>query len=170
MLHFYGKSGCKTNRRQRKMLQQAGVEMTEHNLLSTAWTPETLRPFFRGLAVSEWFNTTAPAIKQGELDIQTLTGEQALELMCQQPLLIRRPLLRLQGQAPGQESRQNLEQEASSDQDWLACGFDRAALAARLGTNLISVDDQPDEGCRHSIHPQEQQEPAATCAETEDSL
>lgn len=148
MLHFYGKAGCKTNLRQRRLLKQAGVSMEEHNLLTTPWTPETLKPFFSGLALPERFNMTAPAIKSGEVDVVRLSEEEALRLMCEQPLLIRRPLLRLD--------------------DWFGCGFDREQLARLLGRELEVNDGQPDEGCRHSIA--SPQGNSASCRETEDSL
>lgn len=148
MLHFYGKTGCKTNLRQRRILKQAGVLMEEHNLLATPWTPQTLMPFFDGMAMAECFNKAAPAIKSGQVDIAVLSKQEALQLMCEQPLLIRRPLLRLD--------------------DWFACGFDREQLAQKLGLELIDEDGQPDEGCRHSITAQQGQVPS--CSETENIL
>lgn len=148
MLHFYGKAGCKTNRHQRRLLTEAGVLMKEHNLLFTHWTPHSLKPFFDGLAVSECFNMTAPAIKFGAVDVFSLTEDEALRLMCEQPILIRRPLLRLD--------------------DWFACGFDREQLSLHLGLTLSDHDGEPDEGCRHSITPQEGN--TATCHETEGVL
>jgi nitrogenase-associated protein len=43
--------------------------------------------------VKQWFNTTAPRVKSGELSIDDLNEAEALALMVDDPILIRRPLL-----------------------------------------------------------------------------
>ncbi|MBB3103884.1 ArsC/Spx/MgsR family protein [Azomonas macrocytogenes] len=91
---FYEKPGCATNRLQKQLLRTTGLQLEVRDLLSEPWTSERLRPFFGNKPVAEWFNTSAPAIKYGELDPETLTANQALELMIKNPLLIRRPLIR----------------------------------------------------------------------------
>ncbi|HEY9615235.1 MAG TPA: ArsC/Spx/MgsR family protein [Microcoleaceae cyanobacterium] len=90
---FYEKPGCINNTKQKTLLQAAGHQLEIHNLLTETWTAETLRPFFGNLPVTEWFNTTAPMIKSGEVDPSILDEAAALALMIQHPLLIRRPLM-----------------------------------------------------------------------------
>ncbi|MDB9514068.1 hypothetical protein PN499_22980 [Kamptonema animale CS-326] len=92
---FYEKPGCKNNTKQKALLQAAGHTLEAHNLLTTAWTIETLRPFFGDLPVLEWFNYTAPRIKSGEIIPAELNTEKALNLMINDPLLIRRPLMQV---------------------------------------------------------------------------
>lgn len=92
---FYEKPGCKNNTKQKALLQAAGHTVEAHNLLTTAWTIETLRPFFGDLPVVEWFNYTAPRIKSGEIIPAKLNTEKALNLMINDPLLIRRPLMQV---------------------------------------------------------------------------
>ena len=67
------------------------------NLLAEDWAgkPEQLREFFGDKPVSEWFNRSAPAIKQGLIDPETLDADQAIALMLAEPLLIRRPLMQV---------------------------------------------------------------------------
>lgn len=91
---FYEKPGCATNHRQKQLLRSAGLELEVRNLLSESWTTESLRPFFGNLPVSQWFNPAAPTIKHGELEPSTLDADTALALMVENPLLIRRPLIR----------------------------------------------------------------------------
>ena len=45
--------------------------------------------------MADWFNRSAPAVKSGEVVPERLDAEQALALMLQEPLLIRRPLMEL---------------------------------------------------------------------------
>ncbi|MHC8286940.1 ArsC/Spx/MgsR family protein [Pseudomonas sp. XS1P51] len=91
---FYEKPGCATNRLQKELLRSKGLELEVRNLLDEPWTRESLLPFFGTRPVVEWFNSSAPAIKYGELGPLQQTAEQALALMLERPLLIRRPLIR----------------------------------------------------------------------------
>jgi nitrogenase-associated protein len=119
---FYEKPGCINNTRQKGLLEAAGHELDVRNLLSTTWSAESLLEFFCGLAVPEWFNYSAPRIKSGEVRPETLTEQSALQLMCADPLLIRRPLMSCAGQR--------------------RAGFDQQTIDTWLG--LASVDLQQD--------------------------
>jgi len=90
---FYEKPGCINNTRQKKLLAEAGHVVDARNLLTETWRFDSLRPFFQGLAVKDWFNQCAPAVKSGQVKPETLDEEGALALMLQEPLLIRRPLM-----------------------------------------------------------------------------
>lgn len=92
---FYEKPGCANNTRQKRLLTQAGHTVIAKNLLTETWQAEQLRPFFAELAVRDWFNYSAPAIKRGEIEPDTLNESQALALMLESPLLIRRPLMQV---------------------------------------------------------------------------
>ncbi|MGZ4977218.1 MAG: ArsC/Spx/MgsR family protein [Methylobacter sp.] len=94
-VYFYEKPGCINNTRQKKLLVAAGHQVVELNLLTEAWQPDRLRGFFGKLAVRNWFNYSAPAIKHGEIEPENLTEQEALTLMVKNPLLIRRPLMQV---------------------------------------------------------------------------
>jgi len=95
VVEFFEKPGCQTNARQKALLRAAGHDVVERNLLTTPWTPASLQPYFGDKTVAHWFNRSAPAVKQGEIQPERLTEEQALALMLASPLLIKRPLLRV---------------------------------------------------------------------------
>jgi nitrogenase-associated protein len=92
---FYEKPGCVSNRRQKELLQAAGHQVIAKNLLSEVWHAERLRAFFGALPVQNWFNYQAPAIKIGQIKPEKLDEQRALDLMLDNPLLIRRPLLQV---------------------------------------------------------------------------
>jgi nitrogenase-associated protein len=94
-IQFYEKPGCINNTRQKQLLSKAGHLLIVHNLLEHPWHTERekLRSFFTDLPVADWFNRSAPAVKNGEVIPERLTAEQAIELMVANPLLIRRPLI-----------------------------------------------------------------------------
>jgi nitrogenase-associated protein len=110
---FYEKPNCVNNTRQKRLLMNAGHTVTAKNLLTEIWQAESLRPFFAELAVRDWFNYSAPAIKHGEVEPDTLNEQQALALMLENPLLIRRPLMQV-----GNECRAGFD--AEKVHAWLA--------------------------------------------------
>lgn len=121
---FWGKPGCLTNGEQQKLLRAAGHALEVRDLLTEAWTPAWLASFLDTRSpVASWFNSSAPKIKSGEVDPTTFSAEQALARLCAEPLLIRRPLLEIDGALRLQ-------------------GFD----AARLQTWLPQAKSLPD-GC-----------------------
>lgn len=115
-IQFYEKPGCANNTRQKKLLEENGHTVVAHSLLSTCWDNETLRTFFGDLPLSEWFNLSAPRIKSGEISPDDFDEDTALDAMREEPLLIRRPLLEVNGEK--------------------ACGFDSALVQNLLKPNL----------------------------------
>lgn len=113
---FYEKPGCANNARQKTRLRELGHEVVARDLLQEPWTADRLEGFFRNRAVHEWFNPSAPRIKSGEVAPDRLDAAQALELMIDDPLLIRRPLL---------------ESELG-----VSAGFDPDALSGVLGVRI----------------------------------
>ena len=134
---FYEKPGCSNNTRQKKLLTAAGHQVVAKNILTETWQPERLRAFFGALPVSDWFNYSAPAIKHGEIEPDKLTEQEALALMLENPLLIRRPLMQAG--------------------DSLMAGFDQQAVDNWIGlteigatSDLESCPRTPEKaGCSH---------------------
>ncbi len=94
-VYFYEKPGCINNTRQQKLLAAAGHQVVALNLLTEPWQKDRLRAFFGELTVRDWFNYSAPALKYGEIDPDKLSEQEALALMQDDPLLIRRPLMQV---------------------------------------------------------------------------
>ncbi len=94
-LVFYEKPGCIGNGKQRTLLRSQGIPFQVRDLLSYPWTAIALRAYFGTTPVAQWFNKSAPRVKSGEIAVDALTETEALALMLQEPLLIRRPLLEL---------------------------------------------------------------------------
>lgn len=94
---FFGKPNCVNNNKQKTLLRAAGHLVQEHDILSHDWKPDQLREYFGDAPVAEWFNLMAPLIKSNEFPIDNLSAVQALEAMVNDPLLIRRPLMDIEG-------------------------------------------------------------------------
>lgn len=91
---FYEKPGCINNTKQKALLQASGHKLEVRNLLSD-WTTKQLRLFFGKLPVAQWFNRTAPQVKSSEVIPEQIDAETALAMMIANPILIRRPLMRV---------------------------------------------------------------------------
>jgi nitrogenase-associated protein len=128
---FYEKPNCANNSKQKRLLMDAGHTVIAKNLLTEDWQAETLRPFFTGLAVRNWFNYSAPAIKHGEIEPDSVNEQQALTLMLENPLLIRRPLMQV-----GNECK---------------AGFDIEQVNAWLGLT-VAQPEQNLERCPRPVH------------------
>lgn len=130
---FYEKPGCAGNARQKAALRAAGHTLEVRDLLRTAWTPDTLLPFLQGQPVPNWFNRAAPRIRQGLLDPDTLSADQALACLLAEPLLIRRPLMQC-------GTRHHLGFVTEAVHAWVGLGPSLATLPGSTGL----------EGCAHA--------------------
>ncbi len=120
---FYEKPGCGNNTKQKVWLAASGHTVLAKNLLTEKWSAERLRPFFGNLPVAQWFNPAAPKVKSGEIDPAAFDDTTALEIMLTEPLLIRRPLMEVEGV--------------------LHVGFDAKAVDAWIGLNDSQPKDEP---------------------------
>jgi nitrogenase-associated protein len=130
---FYEKPGCGNNTKQKVWLAASGHTVLAKNLLIEKWTAERLRAFFGELPVEQWFNPAAPQVKSGRLMPAELGETEALTMMLQDPLLIRRPLMEVNGK--------------------FRAGFDADAVRAWIGLN----DAKPErsiEACPKGAHAQ----------------
>lgn len=119
---FYEKPGCSGNARQKAVLEAAGHTVVARDLLTTAWTRDELRAFFGELPVAQWFNRNAPKVKCGEIVPTDYDEDNALTLFVNVPILIRRPLLEVEGV-------RRVGFDEATIHDWIG-------LAAMSGDNL----------------------------------
>lgn len=139
---FYEKPGCANNTRQKALLAAAGHTVQAKSLLTEPWCAERLRAFFGELPVAQWFNPSAPRIKSGEVVPAHLAADAALNLMLADPLLIRRPLLEVNGER--------------------RVGFDAVAVDAWIGLRSPALRDEDFESCRKGQAAQPCPVPATT--------
>lgn len=112
-LVFFEKPGCASNAQQKKLLRAVGFQLDVQSLLAHPWTQAQLADFFGSMPVAERFNKSAPDIKQGLIKPEALSAQEAMELMLENHLLIRRPLIQC------------------ADKKWV--GFDLPALLSHFG-------------------------------------
>jgi len=113
---FYEKPGCATNKKQKKILRDAGYMLVERNLLHHGMSVDELYSFLKDKPVPEWFNPNAPQVKKGYVDPKRLSREEALKLIFSEPILIKRPLMLIDKQR--------------------VCGFDQKKVGSLLNASL----------------------------------
>lgn len=124
---FWEKPGCQGNKRQKEILLASGHDLEVRNLLTEAWTVESLASFFGARPVAEWFNPSNPKIKAGDIVPAEIRPGTALAMMVEEPLLIVRPLLQV-----GNER---------------LAGFDVNEVHNWIGLNLDSVGERDPRHC-----------------------
>ncbi len=127
---FYEKPGCGNNTKQKVWLAASGHTVLAKNILTEKWSAERLRAFFGEKPVEQWFNMAAPRVKSGEIDPKAFNADAALDLMLQEPLFIKRPLMEVDGV--------------------LRAGFDAKAVDAWIGLNDSQPKDEPCPICHRS--------------------
>ena len=111
---FYWKSTCSTCRDARNfILNDLGAEVEERNYSKEPLTIADLKAMFKGADPRTYINPKSPAFKAMGLKGKTLTQDQALKLMAEEPNLIKRPVT-IVGKT-------------------IIAGFDRDALRQALG-------------------------------------
>jgi nitrogenase-associated protein len=117
------KLGCINNTKQKALLKAAGHVVEARDLLTEKWTAIALRSFFGDLPFAAWFNPTAPDVKSGAIAPHLIQAVEALDLMIQNPLLIRRPLMQVG--------------------DRKEVGFDLKTVADWIGLQPINKEQKP---------------------------
>ncbi|MDX9744149.1 MAG: ArsC/Spx/MgsR family protein [Arcobacteraceae bacterium] len=92
---FYEKPNCAGNAKQKKLLTLNGISYETRSILDTPWNQTLLNSFFEGLDTKDMINNFAPKIKNNEIEITTISKNELIELMMQEPILIKRPLLEI---------------------------------------------------------------------------
>ncbi len=94
---FFTNPECRIGQMQKKKLKDAGNQLQCKDLEKQDWSYETLLPFVRGRNPIEIMNSSAPDIRQGKIDPVLITFEEALSLMIESPILIKGPLIEVDG-------------------------------------------------------------------------
>ena len=74
-----------------------GVELEERDFFKDPLSEEELRALLRGEQVSDVFSWNSPSFKKLGLDKDTLDDDRLIAMMLEEPRLIRRPLVLVDG-------------------------------------------------------------------------
>ena len=74
------------------MRNELAVELDERDYAKQPFSESELKDLFKAVDPLDYINPKSPAFKRMNLKGKTITPEQALKLMAQEPNLIKRPL------------------------------------------------------------------------------
>jgi Spx/MgsR family transcriptional regulator len=74
-------------------LEGKGIELVKHDLAKEPPSRELLERLIDETHLGDFINQRSPAFKERELDLSKLTKKQAIDLMMEEPNLIKRPLV-----------------------------------------------------------------------------
>ncbi|MBK5259219.1 MAG: hypothetical protein JJE51_06475 [Thermoanaerobaculia bacterium] len=74
-------------------LEGRGIELEKHDLAKDPPSRELLERLIDEDRIEDFINLRSPAYKERGLDARRMTKKQAIDLMLEEPNLIRRPLL-----------------------------------------------------------------------------
>ena len=82
----------------RAWLSQSGVELEERDFFQERFSEPELRELFAGHPVSRFFSWVSPSFRKLGLERHGLTDDQLIAMMLDEPRLIRRPLVVVDGE------------------------------------------------------------------------
>ena len=74
-------------------LSQSGIELDERDFFADPFTDEELRDLIGDAPVSDYFSWRSPSFRKLGLKREEMSDDQMLQLMAEEPRLIRRPLI-----------------------------------------------------------------------------
>ena len=82
----------------REALSQAGVTIIDRDFFAEPFTDEGLRTLLGSTPAREAFAARSPTVKKLGLDLDALSDDELVALMVEEPRLIRRPIVVIDGQ------------------------------------------------------------------------
>ena len=73
------------------------MEINERDFFKKPFTQIDIRDLLKGKPASEMFNFRSPSFSKLVLDRDKLTDDNLIELMLKEPRLVRRPVVRIEG-------------------------------------------------------------------------
>lgn len=78
-------------------LSQDGVELDERDFFKDGFTETELRDLLGDTPAADVFSWRSPSARKLGLDKNTVSGDELIRLMLDEPRLIRRPLIQVEG-------------------------------------------------------------------------
>ena len=78
-------------------LSQDGVEVNERDFFKDGFTEAELRDLLGDTPPADVFSWRSPSARKLDIDRDTVTADELIRLMLDEPRLIRRPLIRVDG-------------------------------------------------------------------------
>ena len=91
---FYCWAKWNTCRKTKEFLSQRKIEFNERDFFKDKFSREEMVALLQERPASEMFNPRSPSVKSMGLDLAKLDNDKLIDLMLQEPRLVRRPVVR----------------------------------------------------------------------------
>ena len=81
----------------RELLLQEGIEFEERDIFLNPLNADEISEVFGNGYVAKIFSARSPSVKKMELNLESLNDQEKIKLMSQEPRLIKRPIVVLDG-------------------------------------------------------------------------
>lgn len=98
--HFYTWRSCSTCRNAQKSLDELGIQVEERDFFANPLTREELSSLINTVGIENLFSWRSPSAKPYRDHRDTITDDELIEAMLDEPRLIRRPIVISQGSEP----------------------------------------------------------------------
>jgi Spx/MgsR family transcriptional regulator len=98
VIDFYGWAQCNSCLQTRAYLLEKGYELNYRDFFKERFTKTEILEILDGRKAVELFNPNGPIIKALGVNIENLTADEMIELMLEEPRLVKRPIVRINGQ------------------------------------------------------------------------
>jgi Spx/MgsR family transcriptional regulator len=94
-IDFYCWAKCSTCRKTKEYLSQKDITINERDFFREPFTREEIAALLRGRPAAEMFSFRSPSFRKLGLDPSALDDERLINLMLEEPRLVRRPVVRI---------------------------------------------------------------------------
>ncbi len=98
--HFYTWRSCSTCRNAQKSLHELGIQVQERDFFANPLTRDELSDLIDAIGIENLFSWRSPSAKPYRDRRNTITDDELIEAMLQEPRLIRRPIVISPGSDP----------------------------------------------------------------------
>ncbi len=98
MVTLYGISNCDTIKKVKKLFDQHGLEYEFHDYRKSGCSPQLIKTFYQHFTYTELVNTRGTTWRKlPEEQRNKIDAAAAIQLMCENPALIKRPVINFAG-------------------------------------------------------------------------
>ena len=94
---FYCWTRWNTCRKTKEFLSQKKIEFTERDFFKDKFDREEIVALLQGKPAADMFNPRSPSVKSMGLEPAKLANDKLIDLMVQEPRLVRRPVVTING-------------------------------------------------------------------------
>jgi regulatory protein spx len=91
-------NNCNTCLQTKKYLIQKGYKLNDRDFFKQPFTKTEMLDLLKDHKAEDMFNSRSPSVKALGLNADTIAADEMIEMMLEEPRLVKRPIVRINGQ------------------------------------------------------------------------